>query len=650
MNYRNAPARHPADWQDRHMRTVYALFVGIDAYPVSPLAGCVNDVVAAEQWLRRQPDVWPEVECLRDADATRSALRKGIEEHLGSSEPDDTALFWFSGHGSERPTDNPFAPTGTSQALVCHDSLTNGGQPLLDSELGVMLDRIARKGVHVLAVLDCCHAGGATRGEDRSESRDATVRAVEWKSWWQQETSGSHQNSRGAGVRATAPGLTPEHVLVAACRPHEKAYEEFIEDESRGCFSHSLLDTLDRLGPAATYGAAYALVEERVRARQRGQHPVFRGPATERFLLGEKTDSSPFLLRYTTAGWEVDCGAAHGLRAAGAEFILLEPDVLQPRVVTVREVRAETSIVAPVAWQPTDMDTNTAYTVTPSALAFPAARVTVTGSADEVRLVEEAVAASSLLTTSGQEPPPTGRGLVLFVKAGGGWAEVSGGAGHSITGLRLLTAADARHIADCCAHIARWHQLRDLTNPDSSLSSMVRVSIEPLVGGFKPSKTGDIVCSYTLDGGEPQVRVRIHNQSGTRLWCVLLNLTDSYASSVNLFDGDFVGPGCAGTARRGEPVWLRLPPGREIVSGAAAQDVLRVIVAENPLNTEPFQLPAWPPDQPGRGPASPGSGEDLDRVLRVMRGQRDKRDMGGPSGSRIALWGTASVEIRTEVP
>lgn len=287
----------------------------------------------------------------------------------------------------------------------------------------------------------------------------------------------------------------------------------------------------------------------------------------------------------------MDGGGRAARLEAGAEFTLLAPGVPRPRVVTVREVRAETSIVDPVAWQPTDKDTKTAHPVTPSALAFPAARVTVTGSADDVRLVKEAVAASSLLTTSGQDPASAVRGLALFVDTDGGWARVSGGAGHPITRLPLRTAADARHVADCCAHIAHWHQLHDLTHPDSSLSSMVRVSVEPLVGGFKPRSTGDIVCSYTPDGGEPQVQVQIHNQSGNRLWCVLLNLTDSYASSVHLFDGDFVGPGRAGTARRGEPVWLRLPPGREMVSGAATRDVLKVVVAENPLDTEPFRPP-----------------------------------------------------------
>ncbi|MGW0948276.1 hypothetical protein ACWD4O_37775 [Streptomyces sp. NPDC002623] len=84
----------------------------------------MDDVAAAERWLRGQPGVRPNVLRLRDARATRSALVDGIVNHLGRSGPGDTALLWFSGHGGERPTDHPFASTGHSQALVCRDSLT----------------------------------------------------------------------------------------------------------------------------------------------------------------------------------------------------------------------------------------------------------------------------------------------------------------------------------------------------------------------------------------------------------------------------------------------------------------------------------------------------------------------------------------------
>ncbi|MGW3406243.1 caspase family protein [Streptomyces zhihengii] len=604
------------------MRTVYALFVGIDTYPDSPLKGCVNDVAAAEEWLLRQPGVRADVRRLRDAQATRAALVAGIDRHLGSAGPGDTALLWYSGHGSERRTEDPLASTGHTQALVCHDSLTEGGQPLLqDTELGNMLDGIARRGVHVVAVLDCCHSGGATR-------HGATARGVEWRPWWR---------APGArGLRGTAPPPAPEHVLLAACRPHESAYEGVVDGLSRGWWSHSLLHALDHLGPRSTYGRVHALAEARVRDSTHLQRPELRGPATRRFLHGEDTHDSSYLLRHTARGWEVNCGGAHGLGAPGAEFTLVEPAAPTPRVVRVHEVRAETSLAETVGWQPSADDLATVHPVRPSALAFPPAAVTVTGRPGDVRLVEDAVGASPMLAAGGP-------GLPLLVEAGGGWARVSGGAGHPVAPLPLRSPADAARVADCCAHISRWHHLHDLANPDTSLSSLIRVSVDPLVGDLRRTATGEIVCSYTTDGREPQVRVRIDNLWVDELWCVLVNLTDGYAASPHLYEGDFVGPGRAGHARGGEPVWLRLPPGRAVVSGASTRDVLKVIVAENELNTEPFRLRSWSPDPQARGAAVPRDG----RVVRLAR--PDRRDMGGPTHG-VGRWATASVVIRTEVP
>ncbi|MGW8990364.1 caspase family protein [Streptomyces zhihengii] len=613
------------------MRTVYALFVGIDDYPVDPLKGCVNDVAAAEEWLRRQPGLQPDVLRLRNAEATRDALVAGIDRHLGSAGPGDTALLWYSGHGSERPTDDKLASTGYSQALVCHDSLTAGGQPLLqDTELGARLDGIAQRGVHVVAVLDCCHSGGAS-------SRGETARGVAWRPWWR-TTPGARD------LRGTAPEAAPAHVLLAACRPHESAYEGAVDGLRRGWWSHSLLHALDSLGPRSTYGRVHALAEERVRDRTHLQRPELRGPATRRFLHGEETHDSPYLLRHTARGWEVNCGGAHGLSSPGAEFTLVEPAAPTPRLVRMREVRAETSLAETVGWQPSADDLATVHPVRPSALAFPPAAVTVTGPPGDVRLVEDAVGASPMLAAGGP-------GLPLLVETGDGRATVSGGAGHPVAPLPLRSPADAARVADCCAHIARWHHLHDLRNPGTSLSSLIRVRVDPLVGELRRTATGEIVCSYTTDGREPQVRVRIDNLWVDELWCVLVNLTDGYAASPHLYEGDFVGPGRAGHARGGEPVWLRLPPGRAVVSGASTRDVLKVIVAENELNTEPFRLRAWSPDPQARGAAVPREG----RVVRL-----DPRDMGGPhhEGSRdmggpargVGRWGTASVVIRTEVP
>ncbi|WP_206210656.1 hypothetical protein [Streptomyces sp. SID10362] len=70
------------------------------------------------------------------------------------------------------------------------------------------------------------------------------------------------------------------------------------------------------------------------------QHPALRGGEDRLFLSDDPVPGSPFLLRHTAAGWEVNSGQAHGLRAAGAEFALLDGGGT-PRAVVVREVRVE---------------------------------------------------------------------------------------------------------------------------------------------------------------------------------------------------------------------------------------------------------------------------------------------------------------------
>ncbi|GAA4919125.1 caspase family protein [Streptomyces coeruleoprunus] len=628
------------------MRTVYALFVGIDDYPGEPLRGCLNDVRAAENWLRRQSGPDPDIRTLHDAQATRAAVIDGITGHLGRGGPGDTALLWFSGHGTERPTDDPREATGMCQALVCHDSLHLGGQPLLqDTELGALLDAIAARGTHVLAVLDCCHAGGATRDTaPDADGRPVTARGVTWRPWWTTAPAPTPGSRDGGGA---APGPAPRrHVLLAACRPQERAHETVFDGLTHGYFSHALLHALDRLGPTATYGTLHARVEALVRDRHHAQHPELHGPEDRRFLYGDPVPGAPFLLRHTAAGWEVDCGQAHGLRTPGAEFALLPPH--EGHAVAVREVRPETALVTPVGGRLPGGglgDRDAVYAVTPSALAFPPATVTAAGDPEAVALLTRAVG-SPWLTPHDGTVTGTGAGLALRVDARDGRATVSGGDGHPLDPLPLRTADDARHLADRLAHIARWHHIRDLTNPDPWLSSLVRVTVDtPLVGTVRRTADGETVCAYTPDHREPQVMVRVHNDWTRPLWCVLLDLTDGYASSPHLYEGDFVGPGRAGLARRGEPVWLRLPPGRAVERGAFARDWLKVIVAENELNVAPFRLP--PLAAPGASAtAARGTG---DGGLLRLAPPSGSRDAGGPA-RRPGRWGTAMARVRTEVP
>ncbi|BFO19298.1 hypothetical protein SHKM778_56860 [Streptomyces sp. KM77-8] len=397
------------------MRTLNALFVGIDDYPGEPLRGCVNDVREAETWLRRQRHVASDIRRLHNGDATLAAVRAGIEQHLGRSGPGDTALLWFSGHGTEEPTDAPWEGTGRSQALVCHDSLGDGRRPLWDTELGALLDGIAARGAHVVAVLDCCHSGGATRA-------GATVRAVTWRPWWSRTAPGD--GTPGARGRCRAG---------TACSPPAGRRSAPMRTSSTGrraatsvtpCWRRSASWAPRPRTAACTRSPGNACAGSPPAASRAARR---RGPALPVRRPGA---GLPFLLRHTAAGWEVDCGEAHGLRAAGAEFTLLDGDGT-PRTVVVREVRTESALVDPVDWRPRPADRDAVFGVTPSALAFPPAAVRLTGDPGVVRLVEAAVAGAPMLSTA----TATTGSVPLRVDAGPGLARVSGGAGRELPPL-----------------------------------------------------------------------------------------------------------------------------------------------------------------------------------------------------------------------
>jgi hypothetical protein len=122
-------------------RTIYALFVGIDAYPppLRPLNGCVNDVTRLldllEERVKGSNDRF-EPKLLADAEATRQGIIDAWRSHLGQARPGDVALFYYSGHGSQEnapPEFWDFEPDHLNETLVCYDSRLPGGWDLAES-------------------------------------------------------------------------------------------------------------------------------------------------------------------------------------------------------------------------------------------------------------------------------------------------------------------------------------------------------------------------------------------------------------------------------------------------------------------------------------------------------------------------------------
>ncbi|MFF4573359.1 caspase domain-containing protein [Streptomyces sp. NPDC001410] len=593
------------------MGRIKALLVGIDDYPASvasALGGCANDIGEARRLLTELVEEQVDITVLLDADATVAAVTDAVLRHLGSAGPGDTALLWFSGHGTQEAATGDhllIEATGLNQALVCVDG------PLLDKRLGALLDRVAAGGAQVTAVLDCCHSGGATR--------ELTARYAPPRPEWD--------------FGARGYGGPPRHVLLAASRLDEPSYEGWFEGRRHGAFTHALVGAVRAAGPGATCRELLAGAAARVQRAGSTQHPVLfpdlpGGTADRPLLGGAPRTASPHLLRYGADGWEVDCGAVHGLREGGAEaqgttFAALEEGPGRG-VVRAVEVSAARTLVAPVDWEP---EPERVYPVALSEVALPPASVAVDGSPEDGRWLARELGPLVRLV----EGPEGALGLHFQVRVRDGRAYVLRRDGTEFTApLPFGGPGDAERVADCLAHLARWHQLRDLTPRPSLLDGLVELEIVPWGSHepLRPDASGEIVCPYTQGPSGPRapwVSIRLHNRSPDRtLWCVLLDLTDGYASSSALYPGHFIGPGRTGHALDGDPVQLSLPASRAAVPGAEARDWLKLVVSDRELNAVPFQLPPWETATGGR-------------VL-------------GPVLGAAGRWTAATVPLRTLVP
>lgn len=575
--------------------TTYALLVGIDAYPhpVPPLRGCVNDIRRVETMLQarcRESGTTFAPLVLTDRAATRQALIDAWRSHLGQAGQGDTALFYYSGHGSQAPSPPEFwkfEPDRLDETLVCWDSRLP--QPkadpsrrhwdLADKELAQLIADVAKTGAHVTVILDCCHSGSGTRNIDdpavrvRRVPTDQRIRPI---SDFIVTPAEAEALVAPAGIRALQSdsgwGTLPEgrHILLSACRAEEEAKELHLGGEQRGAFSYYLLDTLAQATDQLSYQDLFKRVSALVRARVSLQAPQLEAtnPAdlTQPFLGGaiQKRTAHYTVSRDKELGWVMDGGSVHGIPAPdGGETTLLALFPFGATASSLQDLSSAvgtasvTSVLATQAKLDITLRDGSSpspemvYKAVVTALPLPPLNVALTGDDTALELLRDALAtanrgAPSLLLRESSREQAT-----LVVDATAGRYQISrvGDAyplGVETEGFNDLGAGLAIHRLE---HIARWFKIVELTNANTQLTEdAVTLSI---VRGGKDDPDDDLIDTtaavylpYELRNGrwrQPAIRVKLKNNSEKRLFCMLFDATESYAVSPLL---------------RGPGVWL----------------------------------------------------------------------------------------------
>lgn len=176
----------------------HALLIGVANYlNISGLPAAilndVNDVAAtlsSPQYCAYAP---ANVVTLLDANATRAAVLKGLEELAARAGPDDTACVFFSGHGGVVGS-----PGNEDSVLVTVDSdLADIENTSISSdELAAALAQI--KANRLLVFIDACHAGGAAISKSLSDGK-----GHELKSGYTQKTFAKLAVGRGRALMAS---------------------------------------------------------------------------------------------------------------------------------------------------------------------------------------------------------------------------------------------------------------------------------------------------------------------------------------------------------------------------------------------------------------------------------------------------------------
>jgi hypothetical protein len=631
---------------------LYALLVGIDAYPapIPPLSGCVNDVAGIAALLReRVGDTALDLVVLTDAEATRAAVSDGCARHLGRAGPEDVALFYYSGHGSQQAAPEELwdrEPDHRNETLVCVDSRTEGSWDLADKELAGLLEGIAATGCHTLVVLDCCHAGDGTRDADdvvRLAPPDPRPRPA----------------ASFLGLATRSGRWTPagRHVLLAACRSSETAKEVTVQGRQRGALSAALeaavLDTDGR----PSYRDVLRMVTADIASRVRDQHPqVETADATEldRPFLGGALPSTPrpLTLSHLPDGWSIDAGAVHGVPSPiGDDTTELavyplggETSGSPLATAAVTRVLTDRSIVTLTP----DLDPAFVYRAVVTSIPLEPVRVSVVGdSAGAAALRRAADHADQTLVDLVEGNEVVDADLVVRANPGG-FVITRPGVTRPLVPVVEGEAREERTVG-ALERVARWLRLSALTNPATRLpDGAVRVEVD---AGTGPVGAGGTLRIAYAGTDAPRFTVRLANTTSTPLWAALLDLTETYGIFTDAFPAGSValGPGEATSVdligQVADALWE--------AGTVSLRDQLMVGMSTlefdpRSLEQEELDVSAVPAAGTTRGAGVPPALRS--NLERVLGGTRTRRLGPSAAAAAVADWRTDSVFVVTTRP
>ncbi|MDQ2065966.1 caspase family protein [Xinfangfangia sp. CPCC 101601] len=297
---------------------------------------------------------------------TKAAITAAMVAVAAESEPGDTVVFYFSGHGSQAPDASGDEGGGYDEILLPADAAGWKGaigaveNALLDDELYAWAQELTGRGVQLVGLIDACHSATGFRalgGEGQAKTLEPEVLGIP-------EASGGPSE-----VVPVAP-LQGDYVFLYSSQSDERSFEYPLGETGiwHGEFTLRLADVLST-APEASWAQVLAATTEAMAQGPARQMPEGEGPLLEAQVFGAGAAAG----RYRLQEGRVAAGLLQGLEP-GAELTLYAEGAGGEALgtVTVAEAEARVSrlegdLPAGAAWA----ERTAAAPVQPLALAAP---------------------------------------------------------------------------------------------------------------------------------------------------------------------------------------------------------------------------------------------------------------------------------------
>lgn len=261
-----------------------ALIVGINDYPERDmkLEGCVNDAFLMSSVLQGAGFEAENIRMVLDKRATAQGIFDRLEWLFDGVREGDQRVFYYSGHGAQMSTYGKGDRVDQmDESLVPYNFDWTADRAVTDDKFSELYTQLPY-GVDFLAVLDCCHSGGMTRGgmpriRGLNPPDDIRHRSLYWNEaqglWLERDiepinadfvaekaTSKRPRMTRRLGHAMNMRGLAKSDfdklskaqghhgpympILFYACREDEYAYEYRHGNVSHGAFTFALAKNL----------------------------------------------------------------------------------------------------------------------------------------------------------------------------------------------------------------------------------------------------------------------------------------------------------------------------------------------------------------------------------------------------------------------